>query len=318
MSKKYTYEDIKEIVEKEGDKLISTYDEYKGNKSILKIECKCGRASFYRRLSSIKQNHAYHCQKCINENLSKIKKGKSVKLEKMSYEDVKEYVKLKGCEFLSDKYNVASDTYLFKCSCGNIFERTFHKFKDSNQTVCNKCSKKRMKSKLKLNYKDVKRYIESKGCKLLSKEYINNETKLHIQCSCGTEFYRDFTHYKDDKSYYCNKCAKLVSKGEGAIIDLLDKWNIKYEFQRTFNDCRFKGVLPFDFYLPEYNICIEYDGRQHYQFIGTFGDLDEFIDRKIRDTVKNIYCKNNNIKLIRIPYWEIDNIKHILKFELNK
>ena len=47
-----------------------------------------------------------------------------------------------------------------------------------------------------------------------------------------------------------------------------------------------------------------------------FGGLDGFIDTKIRDTIKTIYCKENNIKLIRIPYWDFDKIEEILEREL--
>ena len=53
--------------------------------------------------------------------------------------------------------------------------------------------------------------------------------------------------------------------------------------------------------------------------IGGFGrDFWEFVDIKIRDTIKTEYCKKNNIKLIRIPYWEINNIEEILNKEINK
>ena len=75
--------------------------------------------------------------------------------------------------------------------------------------------------------------------------------------------------------------------------------------------------LPFDFYLPDYNTCIEYDGIQHFEVVDYFGGLDGFITTKIRDTIKNEYCKSKNIKLIRIPYWGFDNIENILKKELN-
>ena len=72
--------------------------------------------------------------------------------------------------------------------------------------------------------------------------------------------------------------------------------------------------MPFDFYLPQYNICIEYDGEFHYKMIMGY---DEFINQKIRDTIKTVYCKENNIKLIIIPYWEFNNIENILIKELN-
>ena len=120
--------------------------------------------------------------------------------------------------------------------------------------------------------------------------------------------------FKDGRR--CPKCKK--SKGEIEISKILDLYNIKYEEEYRFENCKFKYTLPFDFYLPEYNTCIEYDGIQHFYIIEQFGGLDGFISSKIRDTIKNIYCENNNIKLIRIPYWEFNNIETIINEELVK
>ena len=95
--------------------------------------------------------------------------------------------------------------------------------------------------------------------------------------------------------------------------------NIDFKFQKKFDGC--KGIrrkLPFDFYLTEYNICIEFDGRQHHKPVKFNGmDLKRateiFEKTKINDNIKNLYCKDNDIKLLRIPYWEKDNIEDILK-----
>ena len=113
---------------------------------------------------------------------------------------------------------------------------------------------------------------------------------------------------KGHRCPYCNE-----SKGEKEIIKFLTKYNIKYKSQYKFKNCKFKRQLPFDFYLPEYNICIEYDGEFHYKM------LMDFDNSKIRDSVKNYYCNQNNIKIIRIPYWNFKNIEEILLKEiLNK
>ena len=74
--------------------------------------------------------------------------------------------------------------------------------------------------------------------------------------------------------------------------------------------------MPFDFYLPDYNTCIEYDGELHYKAVDYFGGDDALGNTKCRDEIKTQYCKENNIKLIRIPYWEFDNIEEILNREL--
>ena len=79
-----------------------------------------------------------------------------------------------------------------------------------------------------------------------------------------------------------------------------------------FDDCRNKNPLPFDFYLPNYNICIEFDGRQHYLPIFYFGGEKMLNYTKNNDNIKNEYCLNNNIKLVRIPYYEINDIENII------
>lgn len=120
--------------------------------------------------------------------------------------------------------------------------------------------------------------------------------------------------------YRCPECVVYV--GEKEVGNILSKHNIKYIIQYRFEDCRCKIPLPFDFYLPDYNILIEYDGEQHFRPVSFGGinddkSLDKFIITKIHDTIKNIYAKNNNIKLIRIPYYDFNNIEEILVKELN-
>jgi very-short-patch-repair endonuclease len=111
----------------------------------------------------------------------------------------------------------------------------------------------------------------------------------------------------------CPICKE--SKGEILIREYLEKYKINYKSQFKFKDCKHKRKLPFDFYLPEYKICIEYDGIQHYKPIDYFGGESELNNTKIRDNIKNNYCKNNNINLIRIKY--NDNITKKLNIIFN-
>ena len=123
----------------------------------------------------------------------------------------------------------------------------------------------------------------------------------------------NFNNFKT--GYRCPICEQ--SSGESKINKFLESNNFNFISEYRFKNCKFKNALPFDFYLPNYNCCIEFDGEQHYKIIKYFGGLDRFIDTKIRDTIKTEYCKKNNIKLIRIPYWEMKNIENILINKLN-
>lgn len=117
--------------------------------------------------------------------------------------------------------------------------------------------------------------------------------------------------------HYCNS-----SQGETEILTYLNKINIEYIREYSFPDCVFEMPLRFDFYLPTYNLCIEYDGEQHYRaakFGETHSDyLHDFEISLVKDEIKNKYCKDNNINLLRIPYWEFKNIKEKIEETLSK
>lgn len=121
-----------------------------------------------------------------------------------------------------------------------------------------------------------------------------------------------FDHFKNGTR--CPFCRE--SKGEKDILKYLDKHDIKYIRQYRYEDCKDTRTLPFDFYLPDYNTCIEYDGELHYKTIDFYGGDEELKKQQCRDNIKTHYCKNNNIKLIRIPYWELKNINKILSENL--
>lgn len=98
-----------------------------------------------------------------------------------------------------------------------------------------------------------------------------------------------------------NGCPQCIeSKGEKIISDYLNNLNIEYEKEKKFYN--FSKYIEFDFYLPKYNMCIEYDGIQHFEPVVHFGGKDRY-DKQIKfDIMKNNFCKNNNINLIRISY----------------
>lgn len=121
-------------------------------------------------------------------------------------------------------------------------------------------------------------------------------------------------------------CGCLLSKGESLIKHILDNCNIYYEVQKTFNDCinpKTNKKLRFDFYIPDYNCCIEYDGIQHFEYkenTASWNNKINFEKTIERDNLKSIYCKNHNINLIRIPYLDFNKIdeKYLIKKILNK
>ena len=98
---------------------------------------------------------------------------------------------------------------------------------------------------------------------------------------------------------YCN-----TPKGETIITKILDTLNIDYEVQKTFDGLKDKSYLSYDFYIPDQNILIEYQGIQHYESVDIFGGEDQFKLQQKHDKMKSDYAKSNNYNLIAIPYIE--------------
>lgn len=139
--------------------------------------------------------------------------------------------------------------------------------------------------------------------------YVNNSTKLIITCPKHGDFEQiPRSHLK---GFGCNNCSE--SKGEKKIVKYLTQHNIEFIRQKKFDGCvGIKHKLPFDFYIPKIRTVIEFDGIQHFQPISYFGGIEAYERLKINDKIKNDYCEENYINLIRIRYDQIDDIYHIL------
>lgn len=140
-------------------------------------------------------------------------------------------------------------------------------------------------------------------------------TYYNCMCECGNivSVRSDALTYGNVKSCGCVS----ISKGEMRVREVLDKYHQNYTSQFTFDDCVYKYPLRFDFHLMDYNCCIEYDGKQHYVGFDFFGGEEAYKQTQKRDKIKNEYCKKHNIKLVRIPYWEFENVEQILTRELD-
>lgn len=150
-------------------------------------------------------------------------------------------------------------------------------------------------------------------------EYKNSKDKILMRHSTDECIYEYKVTPNDFlRGRRCPQCKE--SKGEKDIKIYLDTKKINFSPQYRFDDCRNKYPLPFDFAVfnedKTLNCLIEYDGQQHYKSFIFFGGMEKLKQTQKHDQIKTQYCKDNNIKLIRIPYWDFDNIETILNEEL--
>jgi len=140
--------------------------------------------------------------------------------------------------------------------------------------------------------------------------YIGDSYPIIITCPKHGDF--EQTANNHIHNHGCPKCKR--SRGEEQIEQWLKEKNIPFIPQMTFNDCRgIRRTLPFDFYLPEINTCIEYDGRQHFEPVkfsqktSLETSKKAFLKIQKSDKIKNKYCLEHNINLIRIPYFLLNS-----------
>ncbi len=160
----------------------------------------------------------------------------------------------------------------------------------------------------------VKEFLYSENEKTPNKLTKGSHENVYWQCLiCEHKWWAKVSTRMNGKG--CPKCKE--SKGEKEIARFLNENNIKFERQYKFNDCKNKQKLPFDFYLPDYNVCIEFQGLQHFREMGYFGGKEKLERTKLTDEIKEKYCHLNNIHLLKISYLDIKNIDNILKNFLN-
>ena len=308
----WTDEKIIEHIEEEGYKFIRFIDEKDGviyNKKGYgrRIEIWCGNPnhkSYEVKFGNFKGKQKRRCPYCKGEKLSEYFR-KEFELVKQTFEEEEGYLITK---IIGEKYINSKDTiFILKCPNGHLWKTTYNNFIHGNR--CSDCY-----GNTKLTYKYIKEKIEKEGYTLLSLNYINATSLLILQCPKGHIFKFSFNKFQQERR--CPKCQ--IWKGEEKISNILTKYNVNFKVQHKYSDLKGvnNGLLSYDFYLPIYNLLIEYQGNYH---DGTSRNQTEeqLLKQQEHDKRKREYAEKNNIQLLEIWYWDFDNIEEILIKELN-
>lgn len=249
----------------------------------------CNKCAIEYRKEAIKST-----SKNFIENAKKVH-GNKYDYSKLIYKSAKDKVKI-ICPIHGEFSQIPND-HLNGSNCPECAKLNNAKIRNKNTEYFIK--KAKLKHGNKYDYSKV--------------NYQNNRTKVCVICPKHGEFWQKANSHTNGQG--CPICNE--SSGENTIRRYLENYQIGFIKNYKFNDCINKRKLPFDFYIPNYNICIEYDGIQHYESVKYFGGIKRFEELKIKDKIKTQYCIDNNITLIRIPYTEFNSIENILKQHLN-
>lgn len=288
---------------------IPTYtidEEYENrNKKLMKWVCsECGDI-FECRLAHVIDNKKHLCNKCSREiqdekrrespeylNKIYLDKGLTPMIDRFYAHDSIPCVDKDGYIYYSNSYSVRKDEYV-----GKIVDAK------NPYTITN-----------------IRRYIELNNikCKLISDKYLNSDNLLEFQCECGEIFSTRWDTFCHSEKNMCDICSKSMSKGEYKVSKWLTERNFDFQREYKFDDCKYKRKLPFDVAVFDKNkdihSLIEIDGIQHEQAIAFFGGEEMFNRQQKVDLIKDKYCLDNNIPLLRINWRDIknDNYKNIL------
>lgn len=285
--------------------------EYNGYSKECLFKCsKCGK-EFKAIPKTICQRHTsdickfcypYEKQSSLNiqqQVLNSINKNKDLDFIKFTYE----------ARSKKDKHKRLKVYY--KCKkCGEITD-IFISDLSLDNIICQYCNLLGHRISLEVLKQRVKEKYDNKFI-VLDTELKSKQNSLMIKCDCGFIFKTSISSLLRDRGRLCPKCQNGFSKTAVKIYKLLDKENIKFETEKHFQWLPKKWR--YDFYLPEYNLIIEYMGEQHYHWTQFFHKTkNDFIKQQERDEIKKHLCLENQNNYLAIPYTEDKNIAHIIE-----
>ena len=286
--------------------------EYKGIDERLKAKCLVCKKDFYTTWHIISDNRHNKYKKCCKACSNNFTHKNDMK--KYDIEDVRVIFKDNDLILLEDNYINNATKMLCKDKDGYKGYLTLHQLLSGN-----KFSKFYKSNPFSID--NVNIFLHNNNCNtvILDNIFKGNQYLYNFKCECGKVFKRSIDGVVYNHSLYCLDCSNgKKSKYHLKVREYLDDNNISYIEEKSFDKCKDIGTLPFDFYLPTYNICIEVQGEQHYTSKDKFGGFDGFKKQISHDIIKSYFCRNNNIKLIKIDYKDFLNNSyiHILRYSI--
>lgn len=248
--------------------------------------------------------------------ISKANTGKSFKVKNLKY-DIdfcrKEFLK-KNLLLLDSEYISCMHQMNYIC----LKHEEIGVMKKSLSQVlncvgCPQCAIEINSNKQRLTQEQVEKKVLdfTNGTCILVGKYTSYKDEIELKCSCGNIFkYSSLANLRRRLTRGCPSCNQ--SRYSRIVEEWLIKNKLKYETEYKYDDLKGnKNNLKFDFSCHHFNVLIEVDGELH--FFDKMKNEIEFNKQNKYDKLKNDYCINNNIKLIRIPYWDFNNEEYVIK-----
>lgn len=297
-SNPYVMDNVRTFLKNNNSDTELLYSEFVSNATPMLFKCGCGN-TFMRTWGNMSTQLQLDCPDCAL--------AKRVSKRRNELNDVVSIFAEHGLKMLSDKYEnnmtvidcETMDGYRVCISLNNLM-------RGKTPTI--------FSAELNPKYFEynMRRYIVDNDVPCEYVELIDaHGSKIECRCDCGNLFNTTSLLVRNNQQIRCQKCSKKQSSYERKTEEWLIENGVEFYKQYRFDDCRDRRTLPFDFYLPSKNICIEVDGEQHNKEHSIY-----YSDKTVRhDGIKDEYCVENGIQLIRIPfsaYSKHNEYRHIL------
>lgn len=289
--------DIKKLQKKIEDKFPNeSFEvlEYLGMKNPFQIKClSCGTIYTFQAAQNF-FTRKYGCKKCIDspEWAKQKEKFKTWLIDHPEF------------ELIDDLSKIHSSQQHIKCKClicGRVQEnKKIYDYYSGKRCFCQTKSTRKPEDQIAKDFEDICTFLEP---------YQNTDIPILLQSKFCNHIFKARPSQLLRNKYSCPICKSSI--GEKRIIEFLEQNKISYERQKKININN--KMVKIDFYLPDYNTFIEYNGGQHYFPVEHFGGTEVFENQKSRDAMVREYILGIKNQLIEIPYTDFEKIESILQ-----
>lgn len=289
---------------------IELLSDYTGSKNTVKVKClTCGNIWEPNAYTILKHG----CGECGRKSRGPKIRDKKTLPGNVFYDRVAKLGEGKY-ELLTEYVAAKKKVRMLHIECGTVYDVTPSDFSSGRRCPhCGSINRHLNKRKTSKEFEEQVSNISNSDYILLSKYTTWDTPVIMKHIFCGETF--SITPNSFLQGRRCSNCSK--SYGEQLVKEVLDLFSVNYIQQKHFEGLvsRKGNLLSYDFFIPELNVLIEYQGKQHYQPIKYFGGEDAYSSQKYNDKEKYNFAKENKYKLVAIKYtnYSKDSITNILK-----
>ena len=262
------------------------------NYDALYMVCSCGN-TYCVKWDNFLSHKQYTCPRCGRKRSAQ-KHIKQEYLDLMAEKGLTPLTEFRNCK--NGEYFYTDDGFIVKVALFNIKQGANER--DTIFDICNKYTLYNIHLFIEKNYP---------GVQFVSEAYLGSKKRYNFICRCGRSFDTSWGSFISGNKIRCDYCTHHTSSLCVKTEEWLNEHNIFFTKEKIYSDCVDKSFLRFDYFFPQLNKLLEIDGPQHERPV-SFGGVDKeksmqlFKETIHRDAIKNQYCQQHGIPLLRISY----------------